>query len=132
MRRIYYLYDDGNRPIVTVGIFKDENKIKFARTIAVYGDGESNPINKGLARKAVNERFDRAEEILRRKDYVNEIYPRRVDDIYDRVGFVKRNQDRDVDELLDTLTLLKIDLKAKLTDFEKYLLKIETDINSTN
>jgi hypothetical protein len=130
MKRIYYLYDEGNQPIVTVGIFKDENNIEFARTIAVYGDGESNPVNKGLARKAVNERFDRAEEILRRKDYINEIFPRRVNSIYDRIGFVERNQDRDIDELLDTLTLLKIDLKAKPTGFEKHLLKI--DINPAN
>ena len=126
MKRIYYLYDDGNQPIVTVGIFKDEKGIAFARTLAIYGDGESNPVSKGLARKAVNERFDRAEEILRRRDYINEIYPRRVDAIYDRIGSVERNQGRDIDELLDTLTLLKIDLKAKPTDFEKSLFKTDT------
>ncbi len=147
MKRIYYLYDVGNQPIVTVGIFKDEKGIAFARTLSIYGEGETNPLNKEQARDIVDSRFENAAEILDRPAYTNEIYPRRVENLFYRLVSsekeIKRvingkkvkknvNQSRSINELFGPADkpLLKIDLNAVPTDFEKYLLKI--DINPAN
>lgn len=128
MRRIYYLYDGGNHPIVTVGIFKDENGVAFARTLSVYGEGESRPLNKEQARNTVNDRFDNAAKILKRDSYVNEIYPRRVEDLYFRLPVnSEKNKGRDVDTLVGAVekSILKIDLNATPTDFERHLLQMD-------
>jgi hypothetical protein len=131
MKRIYYLHDQGNHPIVTVGVFKDEKGIDFARTISVYGEGEDRPLNKAQARDIVTTRFENAEEILKRDSYVNEIYPRRVEDIYYRLSNV-RNTSKGVeilfgDSVAAQQSILKIDLEAVPTDFEKHLLRIDTE-----
>jgi hypothetical protein len=131
MKRIYYLYDVANHPIVTIGVFKDEGGIDFARTISVYGEGENSPLNKAQARDIVTTRFENAEEILKRTSYVNEIYPRRVEDIYYRLTNV-RNSSKGVEDLFGDpadagQSLLKIDLEAVPTDFEKHLLRIDTE-----
>jgi len=121
LRRIYYLFDENNHPVVTVGVFKEENGIPFARTIAVYGNGESHPINKEQARNMVNERFDNAESILRRPGYENHIFAKRVNSIYDRIYMSPKNDNRDNPDSV----LQKIDLRAEPTNFEKYLMKIK-------
>ncbi|MCK4826611.1 hypothetical protein KA005_63300 [bacterium] len=134
MKRIYYLYDGGNQPIVTVGIFKDEKGIAFARTLSIYGEGEINPLNKGQARSIVDDRFENAKEILKRASYINEIYPRRVEDLYYRL-ISPKNENRNVEEIFGIVDepILKIDLEATLTKFEKHLLKIDdSSVNSEN
>jgi CRISPR/Cas system-associated protein Csm6 len=134
MKRIYYLYDAGNQPIVTVGIFKDEKGFSFARTLSIYGEGESNPLNKEQARNIVDSRFENAAEILDRRSYTNEIYPRRVENLYYRLISIK-NKNRCVNDLFRTAQkpFLKIDLNAVPTDFEKYLLKIDVNpVDSKN
>ena len=119
MKRIYYLHDEDNHPIVTVGVFKDEGGVSFARTISVYGEGENRPLNKAQARDIVTSRFENAWEILKRDSYVNEIYPRRVEDIYYRLTNV-RNTSKGIETLFgDSVaagqSLLKIDLEADPT-----------------
>jgi hypothetical protein len=131
MKRIYYLHDESNHPIVTIGVFKDEGGIPFARTISVYGEGENRPLNKAQARDIVITRFENAEEILKRDSYVNEIYPRRVENIYYRLTNL-RNQSKGLEDLFaepvaTEQSLLKIDLEAVPTDFEKHLLRIDTE-----
>jgi hypothetical protein len=131
MKRIYYLYDVGNQPIVTVGIFKDEKGFSFARTLSIYGEGETNPLNKGQARNTVDSRFENAAEILDRPAYTNEIYPRRVENLYYRLISMK-NENRCVNDLFrsDEKPLLKIDLNAVPTNFEKYLLRIDVNADA--
>jgi hypothetical protein len=126
MKRIYYLYDEGNQPIVTVGIFKDEKGFSFARTLSIYGEGETLPLNKGQARNIVDSRFENAASILDRSTYTNEIYPRRVKNLFCRLISIKNNN-RCVNDLFGNAekSLLKIDLNAEPTDFEKYLLRID-------
>ncbi len=126
MKRIYYLYDEGNQPIVTVGVFKDEKGIAFARTLSIYGEGETLPLNKGQARNIVDSRFENAASILDRSTYTNEIYPRRVKNLFCRLISIK-NKDRCVNDLFGNAknSILKIDLDAVPTDFEKYLLKVD-------
>ncbi len=141
MRKIYYLYDEGNQPIVTVGIFKDEKGIAFARTLSIYGEGETHPLNKGQARGIVDSRFENAAEILKRPTYTNEIYPRRIENLFYRlVSSTKEfkfvvdgkeitknvNESRCINDLFGAVArpLLKIDLSAVPTDFEKSLFKI--------
>ena len=135
MKRIYYLYDEGNHPIVTVGIFKDEKGIAFARTLSIYGEGETRSLNKRQAKNTVEDRFERAEEILGRvgrknvPDYINEIFPRRVGDLYFRLDSAK-NKNRDVEELIGDAwqnggPILKINLEAIPTSFERYLLQMD-------
>ena len=139
MKRIYYLHDDGNHPVVTIGVFKDEGvlfqntryEIDFARTISIYGEGETHPLNKAQARDIVTARFENAFEILERDSYVNEIYPRRVEDIYFRLTNV-RNSSKGIEDLFGDpveagQSFLKIDLEAVPTDFEKHLLRIDTE-----
>lgn len=127
MRRVYYLYDVDNHPIVTVGAFADENGVKFARTISIYGEGEVNSLNKKQGFKMVNERFDNAAKITSRPGYVNEIFPRRVEDLYDRLCFNHRNLGRGLDDLFGEAeaSFKKIDLKAIPTEFERYLFKMD-------
>lgn len=142
MKRIYYLYDVGNQPIVTVGIFKDEKRIAFARTLSIYGEGETNPLNKGQARGIVDSRFENAAEILNRPSYTNEIYPRRIENLFYRLISSKKefklivdgkevkknvNESRCINDLFGAIAkpLLKIDLNAIPTDFEKSLFKMD-------
>jgi hypothetical protein len=135
MRRIYYLYGEGNHPIVTVGIFKDEKGVAFARTLSVYGEGETRPLDKRQAQNAVIARFENSNQILGRvgrentPDYVNEIFPSRLKNLRKRLTSEK-NEKRDVDTLIgkpikDKHPILKIDLNATPTDFERYLLKMD-------
>ena len=135
MKRIYYLYGEGNHPIVTVGVFKDEKGIAFARTLSIYGKGESHPLSKEQARSIVNDRFENAKEILGRvdredeTDYINEIYPRRVEDLYFRLNSSK-NENRNVDILIGDpyqagVGILKINLNAIPTPFERHLLQMD-------
>jgi len=125
MRRVYYLYDEGNHPIVTVGVFSNENGVKFARTISVYGEGEIHPLNKKQGFKMVNARFDNAVKIMSREGYINEIFPRRADDIMDRLFGNDRNENRNYEDLFEAPEVKKIDLEATPTDFEKYLCKLD-------
>ncbi len=134
MKRIYYFYNAGNQPIVTVGIFKDEKGIAFARTLSIYGEGETHPLNKGQARDIVDSRFENAANILDRPSYTNEIYPRRAENLFYRLISMK-NKNRCVNDLFRTTEkpLLKIDLNAVPTDFEKHLLKIDVNpVDSKN
>jgi hypothetical protein len=124
MKRIYYLHDEGGHPIVTIGVFKDENKVAFARTISIYGEGEVHPLSKKQARNTVIARFENAKKILERESYVNELYPKRVRGLYSRLVKNERNEMRDIKDLFPLEgPLLKIDLNAVPTDFEKHLLK---------
>lgn len=132
MQRIYYLHDGDNHPIVTIGVFKDEKGIAFARTISIYGEGEDRPINKAQARDIVTGRFENAKEILKRTSYINEIYPRRVEDIFFRLAGGPKNTNKGRDDLFgdpatDGKSVLKIDLNAEPTLFERHLFKMDAE-----
>lgn len=149
MKKFYFIHDNDRKPILTIGLFVNENGIDKARVLTVYGNSETTPLSKTQAINTVENRFKDANEILERPKFNNFIPQKKLwkrvknqpahflVPLRDKQGKVikikgvtqydapKRNTeltDRNAKELiLDQDSLKKIDLNPVFTDFENFL-----------